>query len=179
MDHDRATHMSEALRLTRTGQLTEALAVLQRTLGTAPAAGPDHTSRRRCGHSLGNRPSAGYHTSPLEHPPARGLLDTLRDTLGTQLPGGLADLPNDLPTASGRSVHLAAAVAPGGEIRHLRYTAAAGTRSYDLYIPTGYRTTPVPLVVMLHGGKQNATDFAAGTRMNDFAEKHTFLVAYP
>ena len=70
------------------------------------------------------------------------------------------------------------AVAPGSFTTH-QFRNAAGERSYKLFVPRTMPSTPVPLVVMLHGCTQSADDFAAGTQMNRLAEEHGFLVVYP
>ena len=140
MDDTRNAAMTEALRLTKTGRLREATALLQQSL----AAGS---------------------TSPVT-PPGSSPVGMVSPA---KWAGGTASSRRDAP----------ASAAASGATRHLTHTETAGTRTYDLYVPSTYTGSRVPLVVMLHGGSQNASDFAAGTRMNELAERHAFLVAYP
>jgi poly(hydroxyalkanoate) depolymerase family esterase len=67
----------------------------------------------------------------------------------------------------------------GGQFVAGSVTNPAGTRNYKLYIPSSYDGQPLPLVVMLHGCKQDPDDFAAGTRMNTMAEEKQCFVLYP
>jgi poly(hydroxyalkanoate) depolymerase family esterase len=59
------------------------------------------------------------------------------------------------------------------------HDCAAGSRDYRLYLPAAHAGRSRGLVVMLHGCSQTPDDFAAGTAMNELAEKHCFIVAYP
>jgi poly(hydroxyalkanoate) depolymerase family esterase len=182
------TTMAEALRLTRAGRLAEASALLQRGLGGANAVPPAESTVTEPLVGLGRLRSPLPNDSADAHPEAPGAhaapaLNGLLDRVKAKLPDlphiiNTAGLPGGTPSSRSGAAAIAAA-APGGEIRHLTHGEAAGTRSYDLYVPTGYTGDAVPLVVMLHGGMQDASDFAAGTRMNDLAEQHTLLVAYP
>ena len=69
--------------------------------------------------------------------------------------------------------------APAGRTLAGAFRNAHGQRRYTLYVPGGYQRRPLPLLVMLHGCTQDPDDFAAATRMNDLAERDTFLVLYP
>jgi poly(hydroxyalkanoate) depolymerase family esterase len=181
IDITTATGMREATRLTRAGQLHEAVAIIQRTLqgdkGANFSSEPPRTNAReaqrqlpnlaRSGHNrAGSGPTAAHRTRTAM-PHSAGLREQRRGYRGP-IPWS-EPVPDRTPDI----------VPDGGRFLSGVYTSPAGTRSYKLYIPSGYHGQPLPLVVMLHGCTQDPDDFAAGTRMNVLAEAHQYLVVYP
>jgi poly(hydroxyalkanoate) depolymerase family esterase len=153
----------EATRLTNAGRLTEATAALQRMLGGQVAPGSTNSQARRGPATIdGVAETAGTAEAKPAPQASHG---------GFQLPSdGLAHLsPTPAPVV----------VPDGAQFLATTFSNQAGSRPYKLYVPSGYRGQPVPLIIMLHGCTQSPDDFAAGTRMNAAAEEHTCLVAYP
>ena len=73
------------------------------------------------------------------------------------------------------------AIGTAGRWQRHRHTGRSGDRDYWLYLPPAAAgaATPLPLIVMLHGCRQTAEDFAVGTRMNRLGEADGFAVLYP
>ena len=183
MDTRQITAMSEATRLTREGRLAEATALIQRTLaGPAATAHLPQTlsaAERTAGAPAGAPdfpPSPPSDGARLRRLPARWIRRR-RAFPGRVMGPGLT--PPSAPSAPPTPSMLSAAGQPATGFGAHSYSNAAGTRAYRLYVPGSYAGRPVPLVVMLHGGTQDAAAFAAATGMNDLAERKTFLVAYP
>jgi poly(hydroxyalkanoate) depolymerase family esterase len=150
--------MAEATRLTRQGRLLEATALIQQTLASPAVArqAPDAPLALAAGQETRpRRIHPGWMTRRAA--PSRGAQALRR----THRPA----VPAVKPSAGGFDA--------------FSYSNAAGTRGYRLYVPAGRADSPMPLVVMLHGGTQDAATFAAATGMNDLAERQALLVAYP
>lgn len=135
------------------------------------------------GHPRTTHPTtANFRTGPARLPLSyQGLVDAGASasdyTLPLQLTGKTGQ--NFLSSSDGVVRSTAAASAPGSQLLHMTYDGPTGSRNFDLYLPSWHDDRPLPLVIMLHGGTQNAADFAAGTGMNAVAERLGFLVAYP
>jgi len=106
-------------------------------------------------------------------PEGKTILDMVPPAAGT---GGSWTAPDTNTPPSGRDQE---GWPEGARVEDRLFSNAAGELAYKLYVPSGYKGEPVPLVVMLHGCTQSPDDFAAGTRMNVLAEEQVFLVAYP
>jgi poly(hydroxyalkanoate) depolymerase family esterase len=99
---------------------------------------------------------------------------------GTAMPDWVARFTANLPgQGAGSSKAVDPATHGPGQFLEGSFSNEAGTRNYRLYVPTKPAAGPRPLVVMLHGCKQNPVDFAAGTTMNLLAEESGCLVLYP
>lgn len=171
--------LREATRLTQAGQLTEATALLQRMFRSerAPAAASAARGRIRL---PGRTPAAiDLEANDVE---ADRAARTGAPTASRRLP--LFDRAKDGTWLGLRGVKRAPAsladiVPEGAKFIDGVYSNPAGSRTYKLFVPTGYQGQPLPLIVMLHGCTQSPDDFAAGTRMNFIAEEQNCLVVYP
>lgn len=165
------TGMLEATRLTRAGRLLEATALIQRTLRgvLSPEISADPVGR-----TVEEPIDVAFRVDVAVPRITEGSSQGSNHHLG---PSSAASLPP--PKAEVSTYQSRREFGAEGRFIEGSFTNDAGTRTYKLYIPKGYRGQALPLIVMLHGCTQTPDDFAAGTGMNTLAEKELFFVVYP
>jgi poly(hydroxyalkanoate) depolymerase family esterase len=194
--------MGEVTRLTQAGKLAEAMALLQghtasdiaraspgsdvppltqgikrpsSLLPTIDMVVPSAPGGAWTAPTQFKQWAAGEFSSPVKAAGTPDLGQMMQGFRGLPKLGALSNVGDGLGRAREAPVH----VPEGARFEERTFSNAAGSRSYKVYVPSGYTGQSLPVVVMLHGCTQNPDDFAAGTRMNEVAEEQTFLVAYP
>ena len=161
--------MRNATRLVGTGKLLDATRLIQRALSSDTAQVRPQV-----------RPQVSPHASPLSRrEPASAANDSHVE----------APLPHViiLPPPAQPGQNLNADQADPAPRRKASFTQhqfkfEGDTYPYRLYVPSATNAsdnTHMPLVVLLHGCKQDALDFSNGTAMNALAEEHQVMVLYP
>ena len=183
--------MGEVTRLTRSGRLAEAMALLRGGFsgGPFPTAHRDTDEGRAQSSSTIDmtRPSTpggawtafGEQDAPAAHPQPETPAGPDRSEAMQKLrerPPGIGSIARD---ALKRRRAAPVDLPDGARFEERTFSNAAGSRTYKVYVPSGYVGQSLPIVVMLHGCTQDPDDFAAGTRMNAVAEEQKFLVVYP
>ena len=181
MTMDFAAAMRAATKLTRAQKLMEATRVIQSALllgraQTEPEDEPGVEGQAIEKVMIDSTPDGtrAAIAGTAQAVPVRWPVGDVAATLGqARLPSfGLDGLARVRPRKS-------LEIPDGAQYLSRSYACAAGRRNYKLYVPHRQHAGGRPLLVMLHGGTQDADDFAAGTRMNVLAEEHGFIVAYP
>jgi len=181
MTMDFAAAMRAATKLTRAQKLMEATRVIQSALllgrgQTEPADKPGVEGQAIEKFMIDSTPDVtrAAIAGTAQAVPVRWPVGDVAATLGqARLPSfGLDGLARVRPRKP-------LEIPDGAQYLSRSYACAAGRRNYKLYVPHRQHAGGRPLLVMLHGGTQDADDFAAGTRMNVLAEEHGFIVAYP
>ena len=158
--------MLKATRLTTSAKLMDATRLIQRTLATTLP-----TSTQSVADRQNTRPAADttIYTPP---PTARGFI---------LVPEKSPDIGNAeaTPTTNAEAI-----TAGKSSFTAHQFEFEGNVYPYRLYVPSvpEAATGPaakLPLVVMLHGCKQDALDFSHGTAMNRLAETQRAMVLYP
>jgi poly(hydroxyalkanoate) depolymerase family esterase len=176
--------MREVARLTQAGRLGEALALIKRlTQSVSPTnpspadSGADAIPRRlpEIGEAA---PSRKARTSLIQNGRPTDSAEPAFDFAPAMR--ALRDrLPPSAWAFRKQAKQPEVSVPKGARYEQRVFANAAGSRTYKVYVPSGYHGQALPVVLMLHGCTQTPDDFAVGTRMNEVAEERGLIVAYP